>query len=662
MTHPLFSTASIEPESRSVVESALQDQKTTPWDDIGASGVKRASGTLDEEFIPALRGRKSVRIYREMSLNDPVIASILFAIVQLLKAVQWNVEAHDDSPEQTKAKDFLESCMEDMSHSFTNMVGDILTFLIYGWSYFEITYKQRRGPWEKEDKYRSKHRDGLIGWRKIQIRSQETMQRWVFDEEGEVKGLLQIAPPRYKQRYIPIEKALHFRYGHNKNSPEGMSLLRPIYPLYFATKRLREFILVGVERDLAGMPVAKVPANYMDAQKGSKEYKVFEAFKKMVSNIRRDEHDGMVLPVQYDRNTKQPLFDFELMSAGGSKQTDAVALLDKFETAMLSTVMADFLKLGQSDTGSYAMHVSKTAIFRLALTSIAENIADEFNRHAVPKLFEINNMHLDNLPKIVPEAVDPPHLGELIQFMSGTAQMGMEWFPDADLEEYLRKVAHLPEMSEDVLEARREMSQHRTAGSYLQSSISLEGAKQQAGLVEQGMAPQQAEQHMQVPADETAQIQMQQQGQMQEQQMAMQMQQQEQQMAMQQEQMQAQAAMEQQKMQMQQQMQVEQMQMQAEQYPLQRQQMQDEIEFGHAQLDLKEREMMMQDPAMGAEEGEYEDEEEGEEPQLDPDTAAIIARLLGEDDEDDEGEEEEDDEESDLDEETRQVLRRLGVA
>jgi hypothetical protein len=43
--------------------------------------------------------------------------------------------------------------------------------------------------------------------------------------------------------------------------------------------------------------MAKVPVEYMKAAPGSKDKsKTFQAFKKLVSNVRRDEHEGLVLP------------------------------------------------------------------------------------------------------------------------------------------------------------------------------------------------------------------------------------------------------------------------------------------------------------------------------------------------------------------------------
>jgi hypothetical protein len=50
------------------------------------TGLKRASGIIDEEFLPALRGRKAIKVYREMSLNDPMVGALLFAIDKLIRA------------------------------------------------------------------------------------------------------------------------------------------------------------------------------------------------------------------------------------------------------------------------------------------------------------------------------------------------------------------------------------------------------------------------------------------------------------------------------------------------------------------------------------------------------------------------------------------------
>ena len=465
--------------------------RTSPLEEIGATGIKRAAGIIDEEFLPALRGRKAIKVYREMSLNDPIIGAMLFSIEKLLRQVEWTVKGDDNTPESADAVKFLEECMDDMSHTWDDMISEILSMLVYGFSWHEIVYKKRVGPWEKDPTKRSKHTDGRIGWRKIPIRSQETHLRWVFDETGGVQGFVQLPPPYYKTAVIPIERSLLFRTGIHKGNPEGISILRNAYRPWFFKKRLEEFEAIGVERDLAGMPVAYVPSSYMKAKKDSNEGKVFSSFKKMVQNVRRDEHEGLVLPLEYDEKGKE-LFRFELMSSGGARTFDTNALIQRYEQRMLMVTMADFLLLGHEGTGSYAMHVDKTGIFRAALNTITSAIADVFNRHAIPRLFELNQWKLDELPKLVPNNVDPPNLQELAGFMTSMAGLGMQFFPDPDLEKFLRDTAHLPELPEELLEARREMAMQ-------QSAMDFMGMNQKFGMVQQGMSPEQAEMASQQP-------------------------------------------------------------------------------------------------------------------------------------------------------------------
>ena len=49
--------------------------------EIGGTGLRRTGGTVYEEFLVALRGRRGAKVYREMSENDPVIGSILYKTI-----------------------------------------------------------------------------------------------------------------------------------------------------------------------------------------------------------------------------------------------------------------------------------------------------------------------------------------------------------------------------------------------------------------------------------------------------------------------------------------------------------------------------------------------------------------------------------------------------
>lgn len=454
--------------------------KASPMIELGTTGLKRSAGYINEEFLPALKGRKAIQVFREMSENDAIVGALLFAVDRLLRQINWRVEPASHNKEDRDAAEFLESCMEDMSHTWDEFISEVLTMLPYGWAYHEVIYKKRVGPHEKDGKFRSRYTDGKIGWRKLPIRSQETLQRWIFDDTGGIKGMVQLAPPTYKTTFLPIEKSLLFRVTTVKNNPEGRSFLRNAYRPWYYKKRLEEIEGIGVERDLAGLPVAKVPHDYLAAKKGSDKAKMVDAFRKMVRSVRRDEQEGVVIPTSYDQDTKQPLFDFSLLNSGGGRTFDTNSIIQRYEQRILMTVLADFIMVGHQGTGSYALHTDKTGLFRASINSVSQAIADVLNRYAVPRLFAVNGWRLDELPKFEPGDVDPPDLMQLATFMGQMNQAGVQWFPDPELEKFLRDAARLPKLDEKTEDLREQQKKQSDAMGVARQQMEMIQLKMQA--------------------------------------------------------------------------------------------------------------------------------------------------------------------------------------
>src|SRR6185369_12382852 len=67
-------------------------------------------------------------------------------------------------------------------------VQEVLSMVIYGYAPVEIILKERQG--EKPDKrFSSRYDDGMIGIRKLAIRSQETILRWIMsDDQNDILG------------------------------------------------------------------------------------------------------------------------------------------------------------------------------------------------------------------------------------------------------------------------------------------------------------------------------------------------------------------------------------------------------------------------------------------------------------------------------------------
>lgn len=417
--------------------------------EIGSTGLRRAGGTVYEEFLTNLRGVRGVRVYRDMSDNDPVVGSILFAIEKVVTRLEWRVDPYVDAGEEGDPKeqdeevaDFVESCLTDMSDSWDVTLSSILSMLTYGWSYHEIVYKRRVGPDQQDPTKRSKYTDGKIGWRKWPTRSQDTLVYWIFSDDGGVDGLIQHDPATGGRHTIPIEKALLFRTHSQKNNPEGRSLLRNAYRPWYFKRRIEEIEAIGVERDLAGLPIAYVPPEYLSSTATDEQKAVLAAIEQIVQNVKRNEQEGLVFPTQYDEGGHK-LFDLVLLSAGGARQFDTDKIVSRYDQRIAMSVLSDFILLGHERVGSFALGTAKMDLWSMAVDAIAKSIAEVVNQHAIPRLLRLNGMDASRCPTLTYGEVAHIDLGEISDFVSKLTAAGVI-ASDPNLEDYMRNLAGLP--------------------------------------------------------------------------------------------------------------------------------------------------------------------------------------------------------------------------
>lgn len=415
--------------------------------EIGVTGLSYNSGMVMEEFHPNLQGSNAIRVYEEMSSNDPTVGASLSVIDMMIRRVTWTVERNKDGDgADEKAFDLVESAFDDMSHPWSDYVSEILTMIPFGWSYHEIVYKRRNGNNNSPGKS-SRFDDGLIGWRKFAPRAQTSLLRWDFDETGGLNGMIQLGPPDYKEHLIPIEKALHFRTKLNKNNPEGVSALRPAYRPWFFLKRVEEYEAVGIERDLAGLPRLRVPASMLDTKASADEKAALVLWKKMLKSVRRGEQDGVILPSDTDVNGK-PLFEFDLMTSGGRRQFDTNAVVSRYAHQIAISMLTEFMFLGLEGVGSFALSKTKVNIFLLAIETMLGIIEDVMNKHAIPRILRLNGMEIEHPPQLTHGELEGADLAALGDYLGKLAAAGMPLFPDEGLENVLRGLAGLPQLSE----------------------------------------------------------------------------------------------------------------------------------------------------------------------------------------------------------------------
>lgn len=438
--------------------------------EAGISGLNRMGSWVNEEWLTELQGVNGIKRYKEMRDNEAIVGAFLFAIEMLIRQASWNVEVGGDTDQDREAAQFLKECLfEDMEQTFHETLSDIHSMLPFGWAYHEMVFKKRLGD-TGNPTTQSKFNDGRIGFRKIALRAQETFFRWEFAPNNDLLGMWQIAPPDYKLRFIPYSKCLLFRTRSHKNNPEGVSLLRNAYRSYYFKKRIEEIEAIGIERDLAGLPIVTVPPQILDPNATPEQKQTLYALQRMVTQVRRDEAEGIVFPAAETPEGHKTGYEFKLLSSGSTRrQFDTNAIIQRYEQRIAMTVLADFIFLGQSGNGSMALSVDKTKLFSAAIGTILDTICETLNAKAVPMLFKLNSFAgLTKLPKLIHEDIESIDVAVLGQFLNNISAAGASLFgtpenPNVELTNYLLKVANMPQMTEqqvkDGLAARKAKQQ-----------------------------------------------------------------------------------------------------------------------------------------------------------------------------------------------------------
>jgi len=374
----------------------------------------------------------------------PVVKRLLRALRLPMLSATWAVEG-GEGPDQTveEAQKFLRSCQDDMTHSWYAGLDEALTgTLNYGASWAQILYKQRLGPDQKDGKKRSKHTDGLTGWRKWSFRGQETWDGWVFDDEGDLEALKQLDPYTGQHAEIPLSESLHFKLEGRMGDPEGESILRGAYSAWYAHKHISLMELVFHEK-MGGIPHFHVTERDVD---------LFNANKPdMVSLLGYLEDAGTALRTDEQMTAITPWgVDFEMVGPPGPGY-DTTKVLMRLSWEILGSVLAQFLELGMSPHGSYAKSQADQDLFLQACQSmLTHTLAETINRHEIPRLFQHNAgsfRGLESPPYFVPSDIQTPNLTDIAEPISKLVAAGaLDMGPT--LQAWLRQLGKIPDEEE----------------------------------------------------------------------------------------------------------------------------------------------------------------------------------------------------------------------
>lgn len=385
--------------------------------ELGATGTAFFAGQLaEEEYNPDLRGEKAINVFEKMRRSDGQVKAALLACELPLRAARWDIQAASDSSKDQEIASFVRQNLFDwMTITWDDFLRHILLMLPFGFSMFEKV-------WElKDGKYR---------WRKLAPRLPRTLHEWDIDAEGGLKGIKQATwkGGSYVFPYIPVEKLIIFSLGREGSNYRGTSLLRAAYKHWYYKDVLYRIDGIAAERHGVGIAVFTLPPTATEEGEDSDYGKI----NRIGQSLHTHERSYVALPNEYG---------FDLKGVTGQLH-DIIRSIEHHDMQIVRSILAQFINLGASEVGSYALSQDQSGFFLMALRAVGVNICDTMNRYAINQLVDYN-WDVEHYPKLVVSGLEQRDIGVFAKAVADFVTAGVI-LPDRQMEAEVRTLMRLP--------------------------------------------------------------------------------------------------------------------------------------------------------------------------------------------------------------------------
>lgn len=394
-----------------------------------------------QEYIPALMWPESTRTYGRMA-NDPKIAGVLRAVMLPILRAGRSLDPNGASPEiaqlvseslgvHVKGEDPKPAGRTRDRFSLTDHMRLALrAAMVYGFMPFEQNYRIIEGPGRSYAQLRK-----LAPRMPITVSSIETAR------DGGLVGIRQVplgwagltAAPLATDPLIKVDRLVMYSHDREGSAWQGRSLLRHAYrPWKLKDEGLRGWA-TSMRRNGLGQPVYHGAQGETDPQlaKGAA----------MAQAARSGETAGAAVP--YGAS-----LTFE-----GVRGTlpDHLAFVRYQDEEIAGGVLAEFLKLGSSDTGSRALGDAFVDFFVLALQAEADWFLSTFNEHVIEDLVDVNGWEDQPAPRLLLDEIGTRH--EITAEAIARLVQAGAFTHDPALENELRRRYGMPKLDESTVVA-----------------------------------------------------------------------------------------------------------------------------------------------------------------------------------------------------------------
>ena len=413
------------------IQKDLQETKPSvplasafPRQALGDSGTRILHGIITEEYNPQLQGIEGIKKFDEMRKNDGTVRAAMMACTLPIRRAQWFINPATDSQQDQDIRNYVEHALFDWMEDMTwdDLVRQALLCLTFGVMVFEKVYT-------------IKNHDGKdwVTIKTLAPRLPKSIMSWELIDR--TFGIQQIRQDGVIAQ-IPGSKLLIFINEKEGKNFWGTSMLRAAYKHWYYKDNFYKIDAIAFERQGIGIPHISMPQGYTD----NDEKRAVQS----MENLRGNEKAFVLTPAGYE---------VEFLNMGSNTTRDPETSINHHNKEILQSVLAQFLDLSSSKSGSGSKALSQdhSDLFLKAMEAVADLITSEINKNLIPEMVDMNFDNVKVYPVLDFSGIIKVDAAALATAYAALVTAG-GITPTDDDQQYLRASMGLPPRSQEDID------------------------------------------------------------------------------------------------------------------------------------------------------------------------------------------------------------------
>ena len=393
----------------------------------GSSGTHIFGGYIFEDYLPQLNTQQRAYIFDKMRRQDPACGQLISIMNNVLSSLTHEIKVkqeYGDESAAVKQQELISKILFDnMNRSFDEVLKDIHTQNIYGYSIFE-------GLWSNEitDSF-----GAITVLKDLLWRSPKTIWEFHLKDDESLDYVVQRAygDKQKDDVKLPAENTFIFSVEKEGTNFEGISPLRRVYGPWQIKQQLLNLLIIGSEK-------FAIPTVMFKSMLAGGDNKIMEQMENSILEFQGGSDSILIYPNQFE--AVFPKYDF--------KPEEIIKGIELCNNEIIKESSATFLEMHKG--GSYALGSAMIQFFFNAIDSKSKMIAAPFNTRIIPALIAMNKPNEPCMVELMFSAAGQSVSKEYADSMAALTQQGI-LTPDDTLESFVRKNMNLPEQDMDTI-------------------------------------------------------------------------------------------------------------------------------------------------------------------------------------------------------------------